>query len=461
MDLLNKNRDYILRHVDPETHFGLLYSQKHDDCVFLNPLATTLWETPIDFVDPSRDSRLFAERTKIPGAAEYMADVVSDMRQRGLLLSPGEDSQIYENAAKRTSTKSYTLGQIYFYATKECNARCYHCYQPTIRVNSELRQRQPDQISSEAFLELVENALPLGVKGVKITGGEPLLRADLGDIIRGVRRLGVHVSIETNGFLIDEMLANMLVEQEVDVSISLDGGSAAVHDTLRGLPGSFERATKALRILSETGYQPKVIMAISRRNLDEVEQVLDVATRNGCFLVKLNPVNTLGLARRFNRSKILLTTGELVALHKKRKEMESKFGVFVYIEGPPSFASVYEIASGHAAVCPFTNILGVLADGSLSFCGVGNSYPELVFGRMEDKEFDIQRLWQDADLLVQVRHILTRNLQGVCGQCVLESWCKGACPALAYGESLSFGTPHPWCQASFEEGLFPSHYLKP
>lgn len=460
MNLLRKNQDYILQHVDPETGFGLLYSQKYDDCIFLNPIATALWKTSTDFVDPFWESRLFAETSQIPGEADYLADVVSDMRQKELLLSPREMSQVHEKDSPKKDKKSYALEQIYFYATEECNARCYHCYQPTIRVKGNPRQRQTNQISQEAFLEFVENALSLGVRSVKITGGEPLLRADLGDLVRGLRKLGVNISIETNGFLIDEMVADMLVEQEVEVSISLDAGSAALHDTLRGLPGSFERVTKSLRILSDRGCEPKVIMSVSRRNFGEVENVLNVATTNGCRLVKFNPVNTLGLAKRLNLSKILLAVGEIMALYKKRKEMESKFGVFIFIEGPPSFASIYEIVNGHAAVCPFTNILGVLADGSLSFCGIGNSYPELVFGRIDDKEFKIQRFWQDADPLVQVRHILTRNLRGVCGRCVLRSYCNGSCRALAYGEFQSFEAPHPWCQSSFEEGLFPPHYLK-
>ncbi len=457
---MKKNRNYILHHIDSETGYGLLYSQKNGDCIFLNTLATILWKIPSDFVDTETVTRLFTERLKIPGVGEYLLNVISDMRQMGLLHSNSEDSQIDENTSKEMSRNNYTLEQIYFYATKECNARCYHCYQPTIRVKDGPRELQTNQINGKSFLKFIESALPLGLKSVKISGGEPLLRSDLEEIIRGIRQLGIHVSIETNGFLINDKLADMLAEQEVGITISLDGGSAAVHDSLRGLPGSFERVTNALRLLSDRGCKPQVIMSISHRNLGEVENVLKAAITNGCHLVKLNPVNTLGLAQTLKDSKILLTVDEIMSLYKRRKELESKFGVFIFIEGPLSFASIYEIINGHAGICPFTNILGVLSDGSLSFCGIGNSCPELIFGRIDEDGFDIQRFWQEADPLVQIRRLLSCKHEGVCGQCIFENFCKGSCQALAYGEFKSFLAPDPWCQNAFEKGLFPDYYLK-
>jgi radical SAM protein with 4Fe4S-binding SPASM domain len=187
--------------------------------------------------------------------------------------------------------------------------------------------------------------------------------------------------------------------------------------------------------------------------------VLGVASGNGCYLVKLNPVNTLGLAQRLVRQKVLLTVKEIVALYEKRKEFESRFGIFIYVEGPPAFASLYDMVSGHAAICPFTQILGVLSDGSISFCGIGNSCPELIFGRIDERGFNLARFWHEAEALVEVRKVLTRKLQGVCARCVLEPFCKGSCRALAYGDFKSFSAPHPWCQSAYDEGTFPSQYL--
>ncbi len=461
MNLLKKNRDYILQHIDPETGYGLLYSPKHDECVFLNTLAATLWKIPYDNVNPSRESRLFAEISKMPDAEEYLQKVLSDMRERHLLLPSDEEIKITDNIPKKSNSE-YPLGQIYLYITKDCNARCYHCYQPTEKSKNIPQKRRKNQVSKEAILSFVSQALPLGVQSAKITGGEPLLRADLIEIIEDLRKLKLNVSMETNGSLIDEQTADALARLDVRVSLSLDGGSAEIHDTLRGFRGSFERVIKALNLLSQRGCQPQIIMAISRRNLDEVERVLRIAAENKCRLVKLNPVNTLGFAEKLKKEDVLLSIDELLQLYRNRKELESKYEIFIFLEGPPVFSSIYEIVNGHTAICPFTNILGLLSDGSLSFCGIGNSYSELIFGRINDKNFDIQKLWNgNHGLLASVRHILSRKLGGVCQNCVFESSCKGSCRALAYGEYKDFSAPHPWCQEAFEQGLFPSYYLKP
>lgn len=452
-----KDPNYILKCTDSETGYGLLYSQKHDRCIFLNTVAACLWKIPSDSIDPHRDSRLFADVLKIPGAEEYVLKVISDMHRNGLLHPLGEPCATPSNEKREGD---YKLEQIYFYVTKECNARCYHCYQPTISVGSEPSKGVRGQISKEVFLEFARSALPLGLKSVKLSGGEPLLREDIWEIIKGIKDLGIHISMETNGSLIDEKAADMLSELGVGVTISLDGGSAEVHDSLRRLPGSFDKAVKALKMLSERGCEPQAIISISHLNLGEVENVVRVAATNGCRLIKLNPVNTLGLAKKLRESNLLLSPEEIMGLYKSRSRLESKYNVFIFVEGPPSFASIYEICTGHSAMCPSTSILGVLHDGSISFCGVGNSCPELIFGRIGDENFDIQRLWKDAEILIQLRNRSSLKLKGICEICIFESFCKGSCPALAYGEYKSLSAPDPWCQSAFENGIFPNYYLK-
>lgn len=457
---LTKNRDYFLRHVDPASGFGLLFSLRNDRCIFLNPLGTLLWQDKGEVISESIAYKKLDGNGRIAGAAKYITGIIEDMRRAGVLLPPDGVSSAYDPGAGPKPERKYELGQIYFYVTKECNARCYHCYQPTITVESEPRAPRSSQITKQAFLSLVESAIPLGLKSVKITGGEPLLRSDLIEIIGGIGRLGLHVSMETNGSLINERLADQLADLNVEVSISLDAGSAVIHDALRRLPGCFERVTRALRMLAERKCDPKVIMAVSKRNLGEVENVVRVATANGCRLIKLNPVNTLGLAKQLGRTRILLTVEEIIALNNDRRRLESQYGAFLFLEGPPAFASIDEIVNGHVGICPFTGILGVLSDGSLSFCGVGNSCPELVFSKVDEPNFNLEKIWQKAAALIEVRRQLTRRLEGICGSCVLESFCKGSCRALAYCESGSFLSPHPWCQRAFTEGLFPAYYMR-
>lgn len=455
---LVRNEAYRLTYVDPSSGFGLLYSDSLDQCAFLNPYAAVLWrDGPAPF-NPASLLSVASRGMKLAGAAPYLSETISQMVQEKLLL-PASGGAECANADVDTP-QHYPLQQIYFYVTRECNARCFHCYQPTRHTTERTVSGSPQAptLSVDDFVSFLEDALPLGAQSVKITGGEPLLRPDLGELISGIYGLGLSISIETNGFLLDEKTADLLAEHGVDVSISLDGSTPALHDTLRGLTGSFEQATRAMRLLAERGASPKAIMAVSRRNLGEVEKVVETARESGCSIVKLNPVNTLGLARELATRDVLLQVDEIVALYNRRRELEAGYGVFVFLEGPPSFASIDEFVTGHAAACPFRTMVGVLADGSLSFCGIGNSYPGLVIGRVG--EIDLASWWREAPQLRQMRESVAGALEGVCSRCILRSICHGSCRALAYGEFGTFSAPHPWCQASFERGIFPPQYLK-
>jgi SynChlorMet cassette radical SAM/SPASM protein ScmF len=456
-----RNEQYHLYHLDDESGFGLIYSETTHDCVILTTLATVLWNAARHCAETAALIQLAGDYFDFPGSADYAVSTLRDLWTKGVLRGAPE-RPITHTALEKQTLPSYALQQLYIYVTRECNARCYHCYQPVIRpANKRLSVLSSSKpLAAADFLKLVEQAIPLGLQRVKLSGGEPLLYSEIRDLIAGIRQFGIGVSVESNGFYLDERIADVLVEQSVDVSVSLDGGSAAIHDTLRGLPGSFDRVLQALRFLSERGGAPKAIMAVSRRNLHEVESVITAATQAGCRLIKLNPVNTLGLAQGLAKEQVLLTLPELLGLYKRRRQLEQRFGVFVYLEGPPAFSTLFELATGHAGACPFTNLLGVLADGSLSFCGVANSYPELVFARVTDPGFDLAECWNTSAALSEVRRRLLHPAQGVCSQCVLEPLCHGSCRALAYGDFKSFSAPHPWCQTALEAGLFPATYLK-
>jgi len=137
MVLLQRARSYSLRHVDADTGFGLLYSEARDRCVFLNPIAVALWGA----VDGGRDrvglTSSLPHVASLPGGADYLDAVTSDLEHAGLLV-PSDDT---EELAARPIEPGYPLTQIYFYATRDCNARCYHCYQPTRKVRGAAKSR--------------------------------------------------------------------------------------------------------------------------------------------------------------------------------------------------------------------------------------------------------------------------------------------------------------------------------
>jgi SynChlorMet cassette radical SAM/SPASM protein ScmF len=458
MGLYKKNPEYSYHHIEGETGYSLLYSKSTDNCVILDPVATALWKASGDTIDSDLTSEEFAKVFNTENAVQYMQRTVQKLYAAGILdTQSGPDEP--RITADCTSFGDYTLDTINYYITDECNCRCYHCYQPTKTVKSTIHIAPPGQLSHRTFLRFVQQALPLGLKDIKITGGEPLLRDDIEELIKGIRHLGVGVSIETNGFLLTEKLAELLAQNVKLAALSLDGGSAALHDRLRRRPGSFDRAIQSMRMLSSRGCKVQAIMSVSRLNVAEIDSAIARAAENGCSSFKVNIVVTLGDASWLENSEILLKISEMLDLSRSLRKLEAKHKIPVFLDGPPCFASIRDAFTNGVGACRFTNLLGVLSNGAISYCGIGNSCPELVFGNILDDGFDLQRFWLEAKPLQLARKVLSNKLDGVCQHCVFEASCKGSCRAFAYSQYKSLQKPHPWCQEAFDKGLFPSYLL--
>ena len=115
----------------------------------------------------------------------------------------------------------------------------------------------------ELFETAVREAKPLGLRGVKLTGGEPLLHPQFTRLLEIVRREGLRLTVETNGLLCTpEIVAEIAKSPRRFVSVSIDGADAATHEWVRGVEGSFEAACQAVRNLAEAGLRPQVIFAM-------------------------------------------------------------------------------------------------------------------------------------------------------------------------------------------------------
>jgi SynChlorMet cassette radical SAM/SPASM protein ScmF len=108
--------------------------------------------------------------------------------------------------------------------------------------------------------------------------------------------------------------------------------------------------------------------------------------------------------------------------------------------------------------CDILGILGVLANGSYSLCGIGETMPELVFGHA-----DIDRLedvWNNSSVLRELREGLPDRLEGICGKCLLKNICLGSCIAQNYYMSKNLLAPFWYCHEASNKGLFPETRLK-
>jgi SynChlorMet cassette radical SAM/SPASM protein ScmF len=172
------------------------------------------------------------------------------------------------------------LTQYYVYLTGGCNLACQHCWiSPTYQAHG----GSGGHLDYNLFALAIDEGLPLGLQSIKLTGGEPLLHPDFLRIIDLIKEKELGLTIETNGTLMTNDLANYLKDQSTlsHISVSLDGSTDVTHDRFRGVKGSFEKSLQGIRYLVQAGYHPQIIMSLHAKNVDEIETLVLLAENLG------------------------------------------------------------------------------------------------------------------------------------------------------------------------------------
>ncbi len=152
--------------------------------------------------------------------------------------------------------------------TNRCNFRCTYCDIPL---------QHSDEMGTEDWLAAIDQLQAAGMGRASIMGGEPLLRKDVGAIVRHLKRRGVHASLNTNGWLLSERLDEVA---GLDlVCITLDGPEA-VHDRQRH-PGSYARVLRAIESLRGRNIAVVTMTVVTPAGIDHVAHVLEIARTYG------------------------------------------------------------------------------------------------------------------------------------------------------------------------------------
>jgi SynChlorMet cassette radical SAM/SPASM protein ScmF len=371
------------------------------------------------------------------------------------------DQTYQRDASGQDAGADYSLDQLYFYLTEGCNLCCRHCWiAPKYQAvdASAARAARYAALDVGLFRSIVEQARPLGLSGVKLTGGEPLLHPQIDEILAFVRSEGLGLTVETNGVLCTPSLAERIaVCTSAFVSVSLDGADAATHEWVRGVKGCFEAALQGIRNLVAAGLKPQVIMSVMRGNVGQMEAVVRLAESLGAGSVKFNLVQPTARGKGMHDAGETLGLEELVNLGRwVEGPLAASTGLRLFYGHPPAFrplSRMYGPNGDGCGVCGILGILGVLADGSYALCGIGTTVPELVFGHASTDR--LVGVWQNTEVLNKLRQGLPERLGGICGDCLLKGVCLGSCIAQNYYSSGNLWAPFWYCEQAREKGLFP------
>lgn len=169
-----------------------------------------------------------------------------------------------------------------FELTPCCNMACKMCY---VRMTKQQQEEIAPLRTAKEWLSLAEEAKNQGMVYLLLTGGEPFLRPDIREILSGMNKMGLLVSINSNGTLITEEVISWLKEiPPTRVNVTLYGASNATYERLCGNPNGFTQAVRGIRLLKAAGIVVRINCSITPHNVDDVDGIFAFAKSEGLLV---------------------------------------------------------------------------------------------------------------------------------------------------------------------------------
>ncbi len=360
----------------------------------------------------------------------------------------------------RYSDENHFGPVIAFNCTSRCNLRCLHCYsssQANLSGN-ELTTGQAKQLWSQ----LVEVNCPV----VLFSGGEPLLRGDLFELLTEAKRLGLQTVISSNGTLIDDATAERLANAGVSyVGISIDG-TENFHDNFRQVTGCFKTTMKGIENCKKAGIKTGLRFTITKANADQIPAVLNIAASNNIRRICFYHLIRAGRAEKLDNQ--ILTSEQTrqildVIIEQTRDFVTKGFidealTVDNHADGPYLLTKMRkENNPGYEAARRLLLINGGNKVGEKIGCVSwdGNVYPDQFWrnyslGNIKDKTF--KQIWENPD--EPMLNKLRNKLQFADKRCLRCRWfdlCKGNYRFLGNYADDEYWLNEPACYLTEEE----------
>ncbi|HEX6996973.1 MAG TPA: pyrroloquinoline quinone biosynthesis protein PqqE [Gammaproteobacteria bacterium] len=324
--------------------------------------------------------------------------------------------------------------------TYRCPLHCVFCYNPV-----DMRATGPE-LSTDDWLRVLREARALGAVQLGLSGGEPLARDDLEEIVAEAHALGYYVNLITSGIGLNEQRIRALKEAGLDhIQLSFQDSTREVNDFLSSTR-TFELKAKVAALIKRYDYPMVLNVVLHRLNIDHVEQILDMAERLGAEYVELANTQYYGWAWK-NREALLPTREQLQraeeATERFREKVGSRMRIFFvipdYFERRPK-ACMNGLGSIFLTVAP---------DGTALPCQSARILPGIEFPNVKDK--DIREIWYDSDAFNRFRGY--GWMKEPCRSCPERTRDFGGCRCQAYLLTGDPANADPVCELSPHHGL--------
>lgn len=323
-------------------------------------------------------------------------------------------------SCKEQEYKNHTLIDLFWECTLTCNAKCKHC------GSSAEKKKYDGELTTEEIksaFKQIANDMDASKILINVTGGEPLVRKDLCDVMEyATNELGFRWGMTTNGILLnDENIEKLKKANMETVSISLDG-LEQTHDNFRGVPGSYKTIINNIKKLKQANFLEhiQVTTVFHKHNINELEELYKVMLDlelDSWRLISMDPIG------RANENDELLLDGkeiktllDFIKSKKSNKKLKLTYGC-------PSFLGLEyekEVRRHYFDCKTGINIASILYNGDLFVCPNVPRRKELIQGNIRTDNF--KDAWDNKYKEFRNKN---RTKCSSCEQCEYWEYCLG------------------------------------
>ncbi len=298
--------------------------------------------------------------------------------------------------------------------THRCPLHCVYCSNPL-----ELTARTTE-LSTETWSTVFQQAAALGVLQADFTGGEPLARPDILDLIKSARAAGLYVNLITSGLPLDEQKLAQLVEAGLDhIQLSFQGADADTAEEISGTK-SHTQKLRVLEWLKQVRVAVTLNFVIHRRNIDQIDEMLKIAESSSATRIEFANVQYYGWGFA-NRDRLLPTRAQLYQSLAKIKSAEDRLRGKIRIESvvPDYYAKYPKPCMGGWG----RKMMLITPSGEALPCHAAKIIPGLQFANVKDQT--LAEIWHSSDAFQKFRG--ESWMQDPCRTCDRRSIDFGGC----------------------------------
>jgi pyrroloquinoline quinone biosynthesis protein E len=319
--------------------------------------------------------------------------------------------------------------------THRCPLHCVYCSNPL-----ELTQRSAE-LSTEDWSRVFQEAAQLGVLQADFTGGEPLTRPDILDLIRAARTAGLYVNLITSGLPLDESRLEALVEAGLDhFQLSFQGAREEIAQEISGTKAHVQKL-RVIEWLKRHRVAVTLNFVIHRRNIDQLAEMLALTESSSASRVEFANVQYYGWAFA-NRDSLLPTREQLTQsidfLKKAQERLAGKIKVEYVV--PDYYAKYPKPCMGGWG----RKLMLITPSGDALPCHAARVIPGLSFENVKDHA--LREIWEESDAFQKFRG--EAWMQEPCKTCDRRTQDFGGCRCQAVLLAADAAATDPVCSLS-------------